>query len=213
MANPVEEFLQMKKEAGFLDALKGAFGAFKKGVAGGRPNIPLSQSLPEVAGGIIPMALIGGAVAAGATGASKGIGMLRERFSKAKDYKNMLAVHPALGQYEAGEVQALYNSLRSMSPTMAKDPLISGSFIRESLAKRPEEGPAVSPLTAKMLAETERNVAQSGPHNRVLDAFRVGSMVPTHPDVMQQQRMAQLDQQYQNNLKIRGYEDYERGDQ
>ena len=175
MPNPVEEFLQMKKEGGWWSNV---WGAFKKGVGGGAEAVPLNQSIPELAGKALPMALMGAALTAGGVGVTKGVGALRERFSKARDYQNMLEAHPALREHEAGDVQALYNSLRSMSPTMAKDPIIAGSFVRESLGRRPEEGVAVSPATAKMLADTERSLSSGGGSNPILDALRVGSFAP-----------------------------------
>ena len=88
---------------------------------------------------------------------------LKGRFTKQRDYKNMLEANPTLAQEDARQVQMVFNSLRTLSPTMAADPLISGSFIRNTLEMSPETGTAIAPQTAKMLAETERNVAQSGP--------------------------------------------------
>lgn len=168
MKNPVEEFLEMKKEAGGF--LSGLWGAFKSGV-GGQAMKPggMGQSIANTMGRAFTPAVVGAGVTAAGMGMSKGIGMVRERFAKAHDFKTMLEANPSLHKEDASNVQALYNSLRRMSPTMAKDPLIAGSFIRESILKSPEEGIAMSPLTAKMLAETERNVAQSGPGHRLLD--------------------------------------------
>lgn len=172
MKNPVEEFLELKKEGGWLGNL---WDAFKSGIgqqplpAGVKPSI--GEAMARGAGMVAtPLAVT--ALGAGAIhGISKGVGAVRERFSKARDYQNMMSSMPSLQKEDAGQVQSIYNSLRTMSPTMAKDPLLAGSFVRDQLRMRTEEGPAIGPNTAKMLADTERSVAQSGKSHPIMDAL------------------------------------------
>jgi len=146
--NPVDDFL---KTSGWSDK-------FKQGIIDA-----------------IPGALVGTAFAAGATGASGGYSAIRDRLTKPRDYKAMLTANPSLGKFDAGQVQMVYNSLRSQSPTMSKDPLIAGSFVHRTLEMAPETGPFIDPQTVKMLSETQRNItsARSG-RGSIAEAFKPG---------------------------------------
>ena len=184
--NPLEEFLHLKeeitKEAGWASNLWSAFkgGLSQQPTPAGAPP-PVGEALARGAGMIgLPM-LLGTGAALAAHGISGGIGAIRERFGKARDFKAMLSQHPQLQKEDAGHVQSLYNSLRTMSPTMAKDPLLAGSFVRNQLRMSTEEGPMVGPDTAKMLAETERGVVQSRPGHPILDTLRYAPMAGMAP--------------------------------
>jgi hypothetical protein len=107
--------------------------------------------------GIGAAALVGGV----AKGLDKGYGAVKERFTKARDYRNMLQAHPALSEHSPGNVQMMYNSLRKLSPTMAKEPLVAGSYVRQMLGASPESGPAVPLQTTKLLAETQQKFDQA----------------------------------------------------
>ena len=91
-------------------------------------------------------------------GARKMINMGVDKVKKPMEYKAMIEAHPELQKEDAGRVQALYNSLRHMSPHMAADPVIAGSFIRNLLDRGPEGSPAVPMETANMLATIQKNV-------------------------------------------------------
>jgi hypothetical protein len=156
MSNPVDEFL---KEAGWLDAM--------------------GRAVKEA----LPGAIASAGVAAMGVAASKGIGMVKERFTRVRDYSNMLKANPMLRQHDAGSVQMVYNSLRKTAPSLAADPLIAGSYIRNTLEMSPESGPAVPLQSAKLLAETQRNITQGkagrGP---ISEAFRPTKVDTFRPD-------------------------------
>lgn len=154
--NPVDDFL---KTAGWWDTLKSGFG----------------QALPG--------AIIGAGLAAGGQLGSAGYGAIKERLTKTRDYKAMLGASPALKKFDAGQVQMVYNSLRSHAPSMSKDPLIAGSFVRRTLEISPESGPFIDPATTKMLAETQRNVAtaRSG-RGSISEAFKPTAITSIDPD-------------------------------
>lgn len=161
--NPVDDFL---KSAGILDNLKGAFESGVSGGAGtsflrGRTRMPLSSTIAQGMGQAIPGALVGLGMAAGAAGVSKAYDVIKERLSKPRDYKAMLAANPTVGKYDAGQVQMVYNSLRSQAPSLAKDPFIANSFIRKTLELATDEGPYIDPQTVKTLAEAQRNISQA----------------------------------------------------
>lgn len=132
--NPVDDFL---KTAGFWDSFSGGMKS------------------------AIPGALGQAALAAGAVGATKAYGAIRERFTKPRDYRAMLEADPSLGKMDAGKVQMVYNSLRSQAPTMAGDPLIAASFVKSTMNMQQDGVPVISPNTAKVLSDTQRNIAQS----------------------------------------------------
>lgn len=163
MDNPVDDFL---KTAGWWDA-------FKKGLSGSGQSSPIGESLMRGLGAALPGALVASGLTAGAVGASKGYSMVKERFTKSRDFKGMLEANPTLGKHDAGQVQMIYNSLRSQSPAMAKDPLIAGSFVRRTLELAPDSGPFIDPQTTKLLSETERNVSQArSGRGSIAEAFR-----------------------------------------
>ena len=154
--NPVDDFL---KTAGWWDTLKGGFG----------------QALPG--------AVIGAGLAAGGQLASAGFGLAKDKLTKPRDYKAMLEATPSLNKFDAGQVQMVFNSLRSHAPTMSKDPLIAGSFIRRTLELSPETGPFIDPATVKMLAETQRNVATArSDRGPIVEAFKPTQIAPIDMD-------------------------------
>jgi hypothetical protein len=166
--NPVEEFLQMKKEAaGWLSNLGRGIAA---GFTGGELTHGASgvgRMLGQVGQGLAVSGLVAGLGLAG----GKGIGMIRDRFTKAKNMQAMIEANPALQKEDAGHVKMLFDTLHRLSPTMAKDPILSGSFVRDSLRLGPEGQPSVRFDTARMLADTERMVQSGGKGHPVLQAM------------------------------------------
>lgn len=152
MSNPVDEFL---KEAGWLDTM--------------------GRAIKEA----IPGAIAAAGVTALGTGVAKGYGMVKERFTKVRDYSNMLKSNPQLRQHDASSVQMVYNSLRKTAPTLAADPLIAGSFVRNTLEMSPESGPGIPLQSAKLLAETQRNITQGKKaRGAIAEAFRPTKIEP-----------------------------------
>lgn len=168
--NPVEEFLQIK-EAGFLGNLAQGF----VGDAGKSVGHTFGRTARE---GLIGAAVSTGIAAAG-VGATKGVRYIQDRFGKQRDYKNMMEANPSLGDLPSTQVQMVYNSLRTMAPTMAKDPLVAGSFVRRTM-ELSGDTPAIDPMTAKLLSETQRNISQArksrGP---ISEAFMPGMRIPS----------------------------------
>jgi hypothetical protein len=161
--NPVEEFLSLKKTAGFGGSLWSGM-KFQPAVgAGGMDTFANVLGNQLTAGAAVGGVTMGGEAALG--GLRKLIGMGIDKWKKPMEYKAMLEAHPELQQQDAAKVQALYNSLRHMSPHMAKDPVIAGSFVR-NLLERGNEGSVAVPMdTAKMLADTQKSVSGARGHN------------------------------------------------
>ena len=110
----------MRKHAGFWQGLKKAL---------------TPGNIGEHAGG----AIIGAGVAAGLTaagsGISSGFGALMDRVQKPKAYKGMVEAAPGLRKRDQKKVQLAFNSLYSLNPTLAKDPLTASSFVERSLTR------------------------------------------------------------------------------
>jgi hypothetical protein len=184
MSNPVDEFLQMKeKQAGFLSnlgkAMRGLGQAFKGGLAQetlkADTTLTMGQALARGAGQALLPAAVTAAAAGIATGASRGIGAVMDRFGKAKDYQAMMQVHPTLRDKDPGQAQLYFNSLRSTAPTLAKDPLVAGSFVRNMMELQPSEGPAVPLATTKLLADAQKSLSQArGGRGPIAEAFMTG---------------------------------------
>lgn len=162
MANPVDEFLEINEA---LDTLEGeekvAFFRQMFGAAG--KEMARGGGIGGAIGRYMPAAAVSLGVASAAGGIGKAFSAIKNRLTKQRDYKGMLRANPHLGKEDASKVQMLYNSLHSMSPSMAKDPLIAGSFVRSSLDLSPESGPAVPPATAQMLARTQESIQKGKP--------------------------------------------------
>ena len=140
MGNPVENFL---KEAGFFSNMVEGMGGKQVGGFSG------------AIGSQIPTSVAAAAVTGAAMGVAKGYEAIRDRINKTRDFKNMLQATPDLRHFDAGHTQMMYNSLRMLAPTLARDPLVAGSFVRDALRLSPEHGPAIPPQTAKLLVETQ----------------------------------------------------------
>ena len=167
--NPVEEFLDLKKTAGLPRSLwQGMkFQPLVDEAGEALTNPAAVDSFGHVLGQQLTAGAAFGALTGGGSlainGMRKLINMGIDKWKKPMEYKAMLDAHPELQQQDASKVQALYNSLRHMSPHMAKDPVIAGSFVR-NLLERGNEGSVAVPMdTAKMLSETQRNIRQGRP--------------------------------------------------
>jgi len=171
--NPVDDFL---KHAGFMDLLRG----LGRGISGSMEQLPADKILSggEKAGRVIGQvgvpALAAAGLAAVGQGVSKGLGAITNRFTKARDYKAMLQANPALAQADASTTQMYFNSLRHVSPSLSKDPLVAGSFVRNMMELQPESGPAIPIQTTKLLADAQKSISQARAGHPIAEAFAGG---------------------------------------
>jgi len=173
MANPVDELL---KHAGF-------FGNAAKNFMGGVTADPKGASgFAGAMGAQLPGSVAAGAVAGVGLGLAKGFGMLHERLTKTRDFKAMLQANPALHEYDAGHTQMVYNSLRSLAPSLAKDPLVAGSFVHGMLNHPGASGPMIPPATAKMLVDTQRNMEGRSMMQQMMEAAGKAGPLKARPE-------------------------------
>jgi len=169
--NPVEEFLQDKSASvvgevgeGVAKRAPGLLRSILDGLRSGTSPLEThAQRFGYNLGGNLQTAAVVGtaglALDAGIRGARQMINLGVDKVKKPMEYKAMIEAHPELQKEDAGRVQAYYNSLRHMSPHMAADPVIAGSFVRNLLDRGPEGSPAVPMETANMLAGIQKSVS------------------------------------------------------
>lgn len=132
MSNPIEEYLEhastLEKKAGMLDFGKGLLRGAGKAF-GGEELGTLAMQTGAVAG-----------VAALAGAARKAYGAA----TKSRDFKFMLEVNQDLAEHQANDPKMFnqfYNSLRTLNPTFASDPVVAGSYLRKMMEFPHNAGP------------------------------------------------------------------------
>jgi hypothetical protein len=162
--NPLEEFLAVKessdKTAGWISDMARSFA---KGVTlGTAPEAAASAA--NRFGHMVGNTVTTGAALAGIGAAGSGVysagKALAEKINKPRQYEAMLQSHPTLQGEDEEKTRRYFDSLHHVSPTMAGEPLLAGSFVRNMMAKELEGGPAVPMETIKMMSEIQKNVAQ-----------------------------------------------------
>ena len=105
------------------------------------------------------------AAGAAVLGAGAGVGEAAERIHDAlsykRDYEKMLEFAPQLKEHDPEQVKARFDTLRSHNPKMSKDPLVSSSWVEQTI-----QFPTVTPAILKDV--TQRGAAPS----RYAEAFR-----------------------------------------
>lgn len=171
--NPVDDFL---KHAGFMDILRGigrGIGSSLEPLAHGT-QLPGSERVGRLVGQVGAPALAAAGLAAVSHGTSRGLDVLTSKFTKARDYKAMLKANPSLAQADASTTQMYFNSLRHVSPSLSKDPLVAGSFVRNMMELQPESGPAIPIQTTKLLTDAQKSISQARAGHPIAEAFAGG---------------------------------------
>lgn len=156
---------KLEKKASLIAALKALpgraktylFGGPMKGgqmTFGGPQTTPglLNKKLGDLTVGEKMLALGGGAAAltGGIRGTDAAIDAVRDPLQKKRALGKMLADNPSLMKEDQKDVGRIFSTLYSFNPKMAKDPLVSGSFMRRSLQFKDE---GIQPQDVKTLAE------------------------------------------------------------
>ena len=128
---------------------------------------------PEVKNAITTGVVGAAATATGSLammGISKGIGNVYDAMTFDKDLQKILKVRPELNTYPKEQVKLVYQSLRRLSPEIAKDPLTASTYLVRQFERRnpndPHSLPTVELETARTLAQT------SGEYAKRRDAVR-----------------------------------------
>lgn len=114
-------------------------------------------------------------------GASKGIGTLYDAMTFDRDLQKILKVRPELNTYPKAQVKLVYESLRRLSPEIAKDPLTASTYLVRQFERRnpnePHSLPTVELETARTLAQTsgEYGKRRDGVRDALIEAGRFGA--------------------------------------
>ena len=135
MTNPLEDYL-MSKTAGPQGVLPG-MGRFMQGGFGqGVMNNVRTGAEQAIGSGAVGLAATGLGV-----GAIKAYRAIRKR----QDFKDMMNHNPDLHEFQQqdpSKFNAHYNSMRSMVPAYAEDPIVAGSLMR-NMSLNPETAGSV----------------------------------------------------------------------
>lgn len=126
--NPLDEYMQTRKEAGILDSIAGMVGKKQPGMLERAAGFLGS----DAAKGPLGMAAMGGAVLGGVTAVRK----IQQAVTRADDFRNMMQLNPDLTTERQNNPRffvAAFNSLRRLNPTFGNDPVVSGAFMRKMM--------------------------------------------------------------------------------
>jgi hypothetical protein len=158
------------------------FAAILNKEAGAPPVEPLLEGVGKhiirsLAGG---SAMAGGAMGVGAAGTGLALGMktLLNRMTFNSDLGKIIEVYPEIAEhYSDQDIRLAYQSMRTLNPTLARDPLVGGTLLQQILRNRDLQRPSAAPrfdvgvaadlFTAKprvedMLQQTLTQFAQKG---------------------------------------------------
>lgn len=108
--------------------------------------------------------------------AKKGFDYLREKVEKPQAYKAMMETTPGLAKKDPKAVQSTFNTLYGLNRTMAKDPLVAGSFVGKTVERAEiggEAGAYVDPQTVKTLMDAARRSDEP-----IMEAWSSGAQRP-----------------------------------
>ena len=91
----------------------------------------VQQAVPNVLGHY----LVAGGLALAGSGGAYAAAKVRDTINKSRGYKEMMEVNPDLAENDAEANQRVYSTLFRFNPEYAKDPLVSGAFVREMSGK------------------------------------------------------------------------------
>jgi len=130
-------------------------------------------------GGALKKALAFGAVAAGIGGgvglADMAIGKVHGSVTKKKGFQDMMDANPQFKSESKKDVQGIFNTLYNFAPTMAKDPLVAGSFMKKQLQFKSE---GIQAPDVKTLSEVTRNLGGARKESILARAFGAVAAAP-----------------------------------
>ena len=118
-----------------------------------------------------------GALIGGGAAAAQGLGSaIADPLRKRVGYKRMLRDNQFLKDEDPGVVGKIYNTLYRFSPTMAMDPLVSGSFMKKQLEF---QDIGVQPNDLQTISNIEKAVKDQSRTEIIRSAFSPESMFHT----------------------------------
>ena len=113
-------------------------------------------------------------------GAAHGINNMYDAMTFDKDLQAVMKTRPELSTYPKEQVRQVYQSLRRLSPQLAKDPLTAGTYLLRQFERRnpsdPHSLPTVELETARTLTQAtgELSKRRDTVRDTLLEASRIG---------------------------------------
>jgi len=101
----------------------------------------------------LPKMLIGAGLATGIWGTKKLMGHIRHKHESERNFTRMMGATPFLRNEPPEVVKSRFATLQKMAPTLARDPLVAGSIVRQWV-----EYPTVSAAALRDVVSVERDV-------------------------------------------------------
>lgn len=101
----------------------------------------------------LPKMLIGAGIATGLWGGKKLVSSIRRKYESKQNFSRMMVATPSLQREPPGIVESRFRTLQKMAPTLARDPLVAGSIVRQWV-----EYPTVSAAALKDVVSVERDL-------------------------------------------------------
>jgi hypothetical protein len=118
-----------------------------------------------------------GALIGGGAAAAQNIGSaIADPLKKRVGYKRMLRENDYLQREDPSAVGKIYDTLFRFSPTMAMDPLVSGSFMKKQLEF---QDVGVQPNDLQTISNIEKAVKDRAQHEIIRSAFNPGNLANT----------------------------------
>lgn len=166
MSNPIDECLAMRKQA---------FGGLQ-----GFKNTAMT-SMREGAAQAVGQGVVGAGIAGVGMAAMKTYRALRKR----SDFKEMMDLNPDLAEHQEQDptkFNAHYNSMRTLLPHYAEDPVISGALMRQM-------GEFPNGAGSLLMGAMEGSSKMRGQHP---PQFTLSGKISPHDDVRQQESGSSL---------------------
>lgn len=153
MANPVDEFLLVKKANPFMGAFRGP--TAQRFIGAGAAGLAGAGATAAMAGGIA------------------GAQALFNAATKKRDFDNMMAANPHLHPLHAEDPEGfnrMFTSIRAMNPEFTREPMVAGAFMFKAMGGPPEDRGMVA-----VQARREVKKPEPGPLSRAAyEGFQKG---------------------------------------
>jgi len=160
---------ELLKQASFLKAIKRFGSKFSRGAMGAAKEAPSTgEWLKKM---LLASAAIGGTglvLGGAAAGAGEGVKAIVDPIRKKVGRKRMYRENPFLQHEDKKTVEKYYDTLYRFSPSMAMDPLVSGSFMKKQLEFKDV---GIQPTDLQTITNVQKAVSQSRGDSIITKAF------------------------------------------
>jgi hypothetical protein len=156
-----------------IEKRAGLWSSFRGALTGPRFGETVGNTLLEGAAGA--------AVSATGTMLEKGFTSISNRIRKPRAFKEMVDANPSLKKMDQKRVQQTFNTLYTLNPQLARDPLTAGSFVNSTVHRADVGGSTTPHIDLRTATELQRGGADRK-GGGMFEAFRTAKgKSPTSP--------------------------------